>query len=227
MRDTSRVIVALDVESASKAQEVLAHLGERSRFYKVGLQLFIKAGPQFVRDLIAADKSVFLDLKLHEIPNSITGAVRAAGELGVAMLTVHASSGSAGLRAAVAAAKPFPELKIVAVTVVTSMEDAALADIGVRDEVSAQVLRLASLAHQAGCHGVVASAQEAAALRSHFGNDFVIVTPGIQLSELDNDQSRTESPAQAWRAGADYLVVGRAILDAPDSVAARDACLNC
>lgn len=161
----SPVIVALDFESAAEARALVRKLGPQADHYKVGLQLLTEAGPELARELAQSGKSIFLDLKLHEIPNSVAGAVRAAGRLGTSMVTVHASAGSAALRAAVAAAGPFPQLRILALTVITSLADADLPEIGLAPSVEAQVKRLAALASAAGCHGVVASANEAAYLR--------------------------------------------------------------
>jgi orotidine-5'-phosphate decarboxylase len=158
----SPVIVALDFQTQQEAMELVQLLGPEATFYKVGLQLLTEAGPEVVRDLVAQGKQVFLDLKLHEIPNSVAGAVKAAGRQGVSMVTVHASGGSAVLRAAVAAAAPFAQLKILALTVITSLSDADLPEIGLAPSVQQQVERLAALAAASGCHGVVASANEAA-----------------------------------------------------------------
>ena len=208
----SRIIIALDFESEVEASHLVAQLGTEAQFYKVGLQLLTAEGPSFVRRLIAADKQVFLDLKLLEIPNSVAGAVTAAGHLGVSMVTVHASGGSAVLRAAVEAARPFPYLKVIALTVITSLRDQDLSGIGVGGTVSEQVIRLAHLAAAAGCHGVVASPQEAKLLRAALPREMLIVTPGTQLpDDAKNDQARTTTPAEAIQAGSTHLVVGRSI----------------
>lgn len=221
MNPHGRVIVALDFENAAQAARLVDRLGAPASFYKVGLQLLTAAGPAVVRDLVGAGKQVFLDLKLLEIPNSAAGAVAAAGALGVAMVTVHASGGSAVLRAAVEAARPFPQLKVIALTVITSLGDADLPEIGIAGGVEAQVLRLARLAAQAGCHGVVASPQEARLLRAALPPGSLIVTPGTQLpGEAASDHARTATPAQAMRAGASHIVIGRSILRAPDPAAA-------
>lgn len=209
---TSSVIVALDVESSAQAMRLVEQLGAAASFYKVGLQLLTAEGPSVVRRLVAAGKQVFLDLKLFEIPNSVAGAVSAAGQLGVSMITVHASGGSAVLRAAVEAARPYPQLKVVAVTVITSMRDQDLLEVGVNAPVREQVVRLARLAMEAGCHGVVASPQEAQLLRAVLPKGSLIVTPGTQLpGESKNDQARTATPAEAIRAGSTHLIFGRSI----------------
>lgn len=208
----SSVIVALDVESSAQAMRLVEQLGAAASFYKVGLQLLTAEGPSVVRQLVAAGKQVFLDLKLFEIPNSVAGAVAAAGQLGVSMITVHASGGSAVLRAAVEAARPYPPLKILALTVITSMRDQDLLEVGVNAPVREQVVRLARLAMEAGCHGVVASPQEAQLLRGVLPTGSLIVTPGTQLpGEAKNDQARTATPAEAIRAGSTHLIVGRSI----------------
>jgi orotidine-5'-phosphate decarboxylase len=209
MLANSRVIVALDFDSASEAMALVDRLGASATHYKIGLQLLTSAGPSVITALVSQGKEVFLDLKLHEIPASVAGAVEAAGKLGVTMLTVHASGGSAALKAAVAAAKPFPELKVLALTVITSFNDADLKDIGVPDTVPVQVARLARLALAAGCHGVIASPHEAALLKEMLPQDAWIVTPGIQLS--GPAQSRSASPQAAMRAGATHVVIGRSI----------------
>jgi orotidine-5'-phosphate decarboxylase len=217
MSTSSRVIVALDFEDASQASTLVEQLGPAATFYKVGLQLLTAAGPSVVRELVAAGKQVFLDLKLLEIPNSVAGAVAAAGQLGVSMVTVHASGGLAVLRAAVEAARPYPQLRVLALTVITSMRDQDLNEVGVSATVLEQVVRLARLAVEAGCHGVVASPQEAQLLCAELPRDSLIVTPGTQLpGDAKNDQARTATPAEAIRAGATHLVIGRSISRAPN-----------
>jgi orotidine-5'-phosphate decarboxylase len=221
MNPDCRVIVALDVESSAQAAKLVEQLGAATSFYKVGLQLLTADGPAIVRELVAAGKQVFLDLKLFEIPNSVAGAVAAAGQLGVSMVTVHASGGSAVLRAAVDAARPYPQLKVLALTVITSMRDQDLVEVGVNASVQEQVVRLAQLAMRAGCHGVVASPQEAQFLRGMLPVGSLIVTPGTQLpGEAPSDQARTATPAEAIRAGATHLVVGRSITRSPNPAAA-------
>jgi orotidine-5'-phosphate decarboxylase len=215
-----KIIVALDFGNAAPARRLVAQLGPSASFYKIGLQLLTADGPAIVRELVAQGKQVFLDLKLLEIPNSVAGAVAACGELGVSMVTVHATGGSAVLRAAVEAARPYPRLKVLALTVITSLRDRDLAEIGVQGTVEQQVLRLAALAVQAGCDGVVASSQEAARLREVLPTDMLIVAPGTRMpGDGASDQARTATPAQALRAGATHLVVGRPIIQASDPLA--------
>lgn len=224
MLPNERIIVALDFDSGTAALKLVDQLGAAAPYYKVGLQLLTAEGPAIVRALVARQKKVFLDLKLHEIPNSVAGAVAVAGALGVSMVTVHATSGAAVMRAAVEAARPFPDLNILALTVITSLQDQDLAEIGVAGSVRDQVLRLAHLAAAAGCHGVVASPQEAAFLRAVLPAHLLIVTPGVQLpGGSQKDQARTATPAQAIRSGSTHIVLGRAITQAADPGAAYTA----
>jgi orotidine-5'-phosphate decarboxylase len=217
MTGNERVIVALDFEIADEALRLVERLGPSAVSYKVGLQLLTAEGPAIVRQLVARGKQVFLDLKLHEIPNSVAGAVTAAGNLGASMVTVHASAGAAAMKAAVDAARPFPGLSVLAVTVITSLGEQGLGEIGVIGSVPDQVERLAMLAVAAGCQGIVASPQEAARLRQVLPAATLIVTPGIQLSAgVATDQLRTADPASAMRAGATHVVIGRSITTAGD-----------
>jgi len=222
MRDSrERLIVALDVSSAAAAKKIVAAVGDSVRYFKVGLQLYTAEGPQIVRDLVSSGRQVFLDLKLHDSPNTVAAAVAEASKLGVGMLTVHASGGGKMLRAAVGAARlssSFPS--ILAVTVLTSLEQRDLENAGVRGRVVDQVSRLAALASAGGCHGVVASAHEASTLRAEFGDDFLIVTPGVRPAGRDHgDQVRVVTPAEAIAAGASHIVVGRPITEALDPAA--------
>jgi orotidine-5'-phosphate decarboxylase len=221
MNTNDRIIVALDFDGEAEAKALVAQLGDSACSYKVGLQLLTAEGPSIVRWLVGKGKKVFLDLKLHEIPSSVASAVTVAGNLGVCMVTVHASGGSAVLRAAVKAAQPFPHLQVLALTVITSMGDEDLAEIGVNGSVLEQVERLAALALATGCHGVVASAQEATRLRQVLPANMLIVTPGTQLAdEAKSEQARTATPSQAIRAGATHLVIGRSIARAASPIAA-------
>ncbi|XHS78080.1 orotidine-5'-phosphate decarboxylase [Burkholderiaceae bacterium UC74_6] len=218
---SSPVIVSLDFESGDEALALVRLLGPAADAYKIGLQTLTEAGPSLVRELVRSGHQVFLDLKLHEIPNSVAGAVRAAGKLGASTVTVHASAGSAVLRAAVAAAKPFPQLRVLALTVITSLVDADLTEIGLAPSVEQQVLRLAALAGDAGCHGVIASANEVAPLRRLLPAQALIVCPGIQLpGSASTDQARLAGPRAAAEAGASQVVIGRAITAAADPVEA-------
>ena len=218
MRDQDRLIVALDVPGATQARQIVQAIGDAATTYKVGKQLFTAEGPQVVRDLVASGRKVFLDLKYHDIPNTVAAAVRTAAELGVSMLTVHASGGSKMLKAAVEAASQSPTKPMVlAVTVLTSLSDPDLQELGIAGNVLSQVLRLGALARAAGCGGLVASAQEARELRKALGEGFAIVTPGVRPAGASaGDQVRVVTPKDAIAAGVTYLVVGRPILEAPD-----------
>jgi len=221
-----RLIVALDVSTAAAAQNIVAAVGDSASTYKVGMQLYTAQGPQVVRELVASGRSVFLDLKYHDIPNTVGAAVGEAAKLGVSMLTVHASGSSKMLRAAAEAAQSRPELMILAVTILTSFDDADLERIGMTGSTEDSVLRLAALALMSGCHGIVASAQEAPALRHELGKNFALVTPGVRPAGAGvADQKRVVTPAEAIAAGASHIVVGRPITDAPDPAAAARAIL--
>jgi orotidine-5'-phosphate decarboxylase len=223
-----RLIVALDVPNAAHARRVVQTLGEAITSYKIGKQLFTAEGPGIVRDLIASGRKVFLDLKFHDIPNTVGAAVKSAAELGVSMLTVHASGGSKMLKAAVEAAKAADSRPMVlAVTVLTSLSDSDLQEIGVSGNVLTQVLRLGSLATAAGCDGVVASAHEARELRRELGQGFEIVTPGVRPAGANlGDQARVLTPGEAIQAGATRLVVGRPITEAASPSDAATAILT-
>ncbi len=222
-----RLIVALDVSTSAAAQNIVAAVGESALTFKVGMQLYTAVGPQVVRDLVASGRRVFLDLKYHDIPNTVGAAVAEAAKLGVSMLTVHALGSAKMLRAAAEAAKPYPELTVLAVTVLTSMDAADLDQIGVCDSMQDSVIRLARLALSSGCQGVVTSAHEAPSLRSQLGNAFAIVTPGIRpAGSSKGDQARIVTPAQAIAAGATHIVVGRPITEAADPAAEARAILQ-
>jgi orotidine-5'-phosphate decarboxylase len=221
-----RLIVALDVSSAAAAQKIVAAVADSAFTYKVGMQLYTAEGPQVVRDLVASGRRVFLDLKYHDIPKTVAGAVGEAAKLGVSMLTVHAAGGGKMLRAAVEAAKAAPDLMILAVTVLTSLDANDLEKIGIRGTVEDTVVRLAAIALADGCRGVVASAREASTLRAELGHNFAIVTPGVRpAGSSADDQARVVTPAEAIRSGASHIVVGRPITEAADPAAAARAVL--
>jgi orotidine-5'-phosphate decarboxylase len=222
-----RLIVALDVSTAAAAHQIVAAVGDSALTYKVGMQLYTAEGPQVVRDLVASGRRVFLDLKYHDIPNTVGAAVSEAAKLGVSMLTVHASGSGKMLRAAVDAAKARPELIVLAVTVLTSMDGNDLEKIGIRGSIEDSVLRLATIAVANGCQGVVASAREASTLRAELGHDFAIVTPGVRPAGSSvADQKRVVTPAEAIAAGASHIVVGRPITEAADPAAEARAILG-
>jgi orotidine-5'-phosphate decarboxylase len=213
-----KIIVALDVPSAEEALSLVNKLSGAVGFFKIGLQSYTAEGPGLVRSASAISK-VFLDLKLHDIPNTVGKAVEAADKLGVKMLTLHLSGGVEMIRAAVQARKS--DMLLLGVTVLTSSTDETLREIGVPERASEQVLRLASLGVENGIDGVVASPHEARRLRAEFGNKIKIVTPGIRPAGSEaNDQKRFTTPRQAIDEGADYLVIGRPITAAPDPLAA-------
>jgi orotidine-5'-phosphate decarboxylase len=228
MNSQDRLIVALDVASATQARQVVQAIGDAATTYKVGKQLFTAEGPQVVRDLVASGRKVFLDLKYHDIPNTVAAAVRAAADLGVSMITVHASGGSKMTRAAAeAASQSASKPMVLAVTVLTSLGDADLEELGIAGNVLSQVLRLGALARAAGCGGLVASAQEARELRKALGEGFAIVTPGVRPAGASvGDQARVVTPKDAIAAGATYLVVGRPVLEAADPAWAAQQIAN-
>ncbi len=222
-----KLIVALDVSSAAAAQKIVAAVGDSAFTYKVGMQLYTAEGPHVVRDLVASGRRVFLDLKYHDIPNTVGAAVFEAAKLGISMLTVHASGSGKMLAAAVEAAKARPNLMVLAVTVLTSLNGSDLEKIGLRGSVEDTVVRLAGIALSNGCQGVVASAREASTLRAELGDKFAIVTPGVRPAGAHvGDQVRVVTPAEAIASGASYIVVGRPITEAADPAAEARAILG-
>jgi orotidine-5'-phosphate decarboxylase len=222
-----RLIVALDVSTSAEARKIVAAVGDSALTYKVGMQLYTAEGPSIVRELVASGRRVFLDLKYHDIPNTVGAAVREAAQLGVSMLTVHASGAGKMLRAAVEAGKSAPGMMILAVTVLTSMDENDLDKIGIHGSMTDEVLRLAALAIADGCHGVIASAREAPTLRAKLGHDFALVTPGVRPAGSGHgDQVRVVTPAEAIAAGASHIVVGRPITAAEDPGAQARAILE-
>lgn len=223
------VIVALDYAEPGPALALVARLPEGT-WYKVGLELFTRAGPPIVERLVGEGRHVFLDLKLHDIPNTVAGGVRSAARLGARLLTVHAAGGEAMLRAASEAAEAASgggdaRLRLLAVTVLTSLDDAGLAAVmGPGARVEETVGRLAGLARESGVDGVVSSVNECRAIKLACGEEFLVVTPGIRLAgQGAQDQKRVSTPATARAAGADFLVVGRTITAADDPAAALAA----
>ncbi|HXF80021.1 MAG TPA: orotidine-5'-phosphate decarboxylase [Usitatibacter sp.] len=226
--DNKPVIVALDVADGPSALALAARLDPKLCRVKVGKELFVAAGPSVVLGLQERGFEVFLDLKFHDIPNTVAGACRSAARLGVWMLNVHASGGEAMMRAAresVAGVQRPPLL--IGVTILTSLGDADLAKVGFQGDAEENVTRLARLARASGLDGVVCSAREAPALRKATGADFTLVTPGIRLPGAGvQDQSRTVAPVEAMGLGANYLVVGRPITQSADPAAALESIRN-
>ena len=224
----SRLIVALDVPDRNAALKAVERLSGHVGCFKVGLEIFTREGPRLVEEILGRGERVFLDLKLHDIPNTVRGAVRSACRLGVQMLTVHASGGPAMLSAACQEAKSSaaPPL-LLAVTALTSLSDQDIQALGISGSAEQWVERLASLAHQSGIPGIVASSRELVMLRRRFGDSLQYVIPGIRPAGAETqDQSRTATPGDAIRAGATYIVVGRPILQAPDPALAASSIVN-
>ncbi len=219
------VYVALDTTDLDYALELAQRVRPHVGGFKLGLEFFTAQGPAGVRAFADAGLPVFLDLKFHDIPNTVAGACRAAAQLGVAITNIHAQGGAAMMRAAVEAAKSVsPSTKVIAVTMLTSLGDEDLPSVGLTPPVGDQVLRLASLTQQCGLDGVVCSAHEIARLRAECGPDFLLVVPGIRPAGADiGDQKRVMGPAQARDAGASVLVIGRPITAAPDPAEAARA----
>ena len=228
-----KLIVALDVETAREAREFFAMLGEHAGMFKIGSQLFTSAGPELAREIVGAGGRIFLDLKFHDIPNTVAAACREAARLGVSIFNVHAAGGGEMMRRAVealnetAARESLARPRLIAVTVLTSADANLLNEIGVQSSLREQVVALARLAERCGINGVVASPHEIAPIRAAVERkDFIIVTPGVRPARAaHDDQKRVMTPAEAIRAGADYIVVGRAILNAPDPARAAQEIL--
>jgi orotidine-5'-phosphate decarboxylase len=233
----SSLIVALDFDSLSSALKFAKQVADLVGMFKVGSQLFTAAGPAAVKEVGALGPGVFLDLKFHDIPNTVAGAVLSCAAMsGVQLVNVHALGGHAMLHAAaqaISAGQPMgaDRPRLLAVTVLTSMDQKAIREVGLGGPPKTRVLKLAKLAKTAGVDGVVASVQEARAIRRACGRDFLIVTPGVRPENHGaptngDDQARTATPAEAIKAGADFLVVGRPILAAPDPRAAAQAIVD-
>lgn len=214
MNPKDRLIVALDVDSKERAERLVAELGPHVGMFKVGKELFIAAGPEVVRAIVASGGKVFLDLKFHDIPNTVAKAVGVSAQLGAFFVTLHASGGRAMLEAA-ASALPAEGTQLLGVTVLTSHTDESLRETGARGTVAETVRQLAVLARESGIDGVVCSPHEITLVRETVGDDLVIVTPGIRpRGAARGDQARVTTPEEALRLGADYIVVGRPITEA-------------
>lgn len=220
MPNHPNIIVALDYPDLKSAEALIAKLNPAACRLKVGKHMFTRFGPDFVRSLVSRGFSVFLDLKFHDIPNTVADACLAAAEMGVWMVNVHVLGGKAMLAAARRAIDQLPKAKrplLIGVTVLTSLDAKDLVVLGIEGELSDMVVKYALLAKETGLDGVVCSAQEAALLRKTLGDDFLLITPGIRLENDDqSDQKRVVTPAAAWAAGSDFLVMGRSITCARD-----------
>jgi len=221
----TKIALALNVADPERALEWLSHIGSKVDCYKLQMDLFGRAGPDLVRRFVAAGAEVFLDLKFHDIPSVVAASVCAAGEMGVSLLTVHASGGAKMMAEAAKASAAFGAKRplVLGVTVLTSLDAAELERVtGSRQPVEERVMALARLAKESGCDGIVCSPHEIGVVKEACGRDFIVVTPGIRMGPAKgkDDQARTWTPAEAARAGADYIVVGRPIYEAPDSLAA-------
>jgi len=210
-----KIIVALDVPTKTAAIGLIEQFHGQVCFFKIGLQLYTAEGPEIVREISKSGAKIFLDLKLHDIPNTVARAVESASGLGIEMLTIHLSGGAEMIQAAVDARKD--KMSILGVTVLTSSNDETLRETGVSDKIDKQVLRLAKLGVENGVDGIVASPHEIKTLRAEFGDEIKIVVPGVRPSWAEsNDQKRTMTPREAVQAGADYLVIGRPIVAHPN-----------
>lgn len=225
MKDArSRLIVALDVPDRAAALAAVGRLSGHVGCFKLGLEIFVREGPRLVEEIRNRGEQIFLDLKLHDIPNTVAGAVRSAGRLGIQMLTLHAAGGPRMIEAAVeAAAGAEKPPMLLAVTALTSLTEADGARVGIGESLSSWAERLATLAYDAGIRGLVTSPLELPRLRARLGAGVKFVIPGIRPSgAASQDQSRIARPAEAIRAGADFLVVGRPVLQDADPAAAAD-----
>lgn len=229
MKPRDRLIFALDVEHFGEAQELVGLLKGHVGLFKVGKQLFTHSGPKVIDMIRRKGERVFLDLKFHDIPNTVAKAGEEAAKLGSAMFTVHSLGGYEMMKQAVESSRSIvkqlnmPKPLILAVTILTSMDEGILKEVGIKTPLEKQVIRLAILAQRAGVNGVVASPREINLIRDHCGSNFLIVTPGVRpASVAKGDQKRTLTPGEAVRAGADYIVVGRPIREADDPVRAAD-----
>jgi len=233
MDTKDRLIIALDVDTQEKALALVDKLKDEVRFFKIGFELFSSCGPSIVKEIAKKGVRIFLDLKFHDIPNTVSKAAVSATRLGVYMFNVHSLGGYEMMKKTAAAVKAEAEAlkierpRILAVTVLTSMDENELKKVGISDNMNSEVLRLASLAKSAGLDGVVASPSEARIIRESLGRDFLIVTPGVRPSWAQaGDQKRVATPQEAVENGADYIVAGRPVTEAKDPAAAAKKILE-
>jgi len=225
-----KIILALDVSEGDHALEIVEMFRDHVNMFKVGLELFVSAGPRIVQEIQRKGKEVFLDLKFHDIPNTVSKAALAATRLGVSMFNVHTSGGKEMMQRCVDSVVGFclreniERPKVLGVTVLTGLTQDVLRDqLNIQHSLKTHVKQLSKLAHDSGLDGVVASGHEVALLRNHFGRNYVIVTPGIRASwSPPDDQRRTMTPREAVREGADYIVLGRTVLEQPDPLRALE-----
>ncbi len=222
LKAAEKLIVALDVRSLDEAKEMIRKLSPDVRIFKVGMGLFTLCGPDAVALVHDNGARVFLDLKFHDIPNTVAHAVRSAAKLGVFMVNIHALGGSEMMMKAVEAARESEKRpKLLGVTVLTSMDQSAIGEVGIERKIEEEVVSLARLGKESGLDGVVASPNETGLIRKNLGKDFIIVTPGIRPTGAEkNDQKRVMTPKDAIMAGADYIVVGRPITETKDPLGA-------
>ncbi len=216
-----QLILALDIEDKTQAIDLVKRTGDGLEWVKIGLQMFTRYGPDYVREIADLGKRVFLDLKLHDIPNTVAKAVQSVSDLPINMLTLHTCGGREMMEWAIKAQQDYkPDLQLLGVTVLTSTDDAGLQELGINEKASERVLSLATLAQTAGMNGLVCSTHEVVALKEKFGSQFDLITPGIRPAGTDaGDQKRIMTPAKAAEAGSTYIVVGRPIYQADDPAA--------
>lgn len=221
-KNACQLILALDVEEKAAALDLIAKAGPELKWVKIGLQMFTKYGPDYVREVAATGKRVFLDLKLHDIPNTVAKAVASVGTLPIHMLTIHTCGGKEMMQWAIRAQRDTnPDLQLLGVTVLTSMDQATLDSLNIRETAVERVTLLANLAKEAGMNGLVCSTHEVQPLRARFGDHFKLVTPGVRPAGSEaGDQKRIMTPAQAREVGSDFIVVGRPVYGAEDPAAA-------
>jgi orotidine-5'-phosphate decarboxylase len=225
--NSDNLILALDVSDASEALSWVRRFHDKIGYFKIGLQLFTAQGPDFVREVRKTGAKVFLDLKLHDIPNTVAKAVESACRLDIQFLTIHTLGGQAMMDAAIGAAKSAPQTTLLGITVLTSLDNDDLDDLGFDHTTGGQALLLARLAQKSGMRGLVCSPREVSLLRRELGPDFCLVTPGVRPAGSDiNDQNRIATPGEALASGGSHIVVGRPITAAKDPAAVIDAILR-